>query len=215
MNSNLNFHARKFSYMSRSRTTRQRQRGVVLFIALIVLVAMTLAGIGMMRSVDTATIVAGNIGFKQASINSGDSGIETAFQWLLNNAGSTTLNVDSSTNGYYSSAPATDPNWNDPTTWTNAVSVNAGAQDAAGNQIDYIIHRMCTLPNVSFNGSNGVNPQQCAIKTSNNPSASGGSQKAGAVQFTTTSNLYYRITSRIRGPRNTTSYVQVMTMISN
>jgi Tfp pilus assembly protein PilX len=38
-----------------------RQRGVMLIIALIVLVAMTMAGIAMMRSVDTATIVAGNI----------------------------------------------------------------------------------------------------------------------------------------------------------
>ena len=37
--------------------SRTKQSGVVLFIALIVLVAMTMAGIGMMRSVDTATVV--------------------------------------------------------------------------------------------------------------------------------------------------------------
>ena len=51
----------------------RRERGVVLLIALIVLVAMTLAGIGMMRSIDTGTMVSGNIGFRQAAVATGDS----------------------------------------------------------------------------------------------------------------------------------------------
>jgi Tfp pilus assembly protein PilX len=45
-----------------------RIRGAVLFIALIVLVAMTLAGIAIMRSVDTATLIAGNLAFKQGTV---------------------------------------------------------------------------------------------------------------------------------------------------
>ena len=40
----------------RLRSAPSRARGAVLFIALIVLVAMTLAGIAIMRSVDTATL---------------------------------------------------------------------------------------------------------------------------------------------------------------
>ena len=39
--------------------TPNRQSGVVLFIALIVLVALSLAGLATMRSVDTAALVAG------------------------------------------------------------------------------------------------------------------------------------------------------------
>src|SRR3979409_247376 len=78
----------------------RRQQGVVLLIALIVLVAMTLAGIGMMRSIDTGTMVAGNIGFRQAAVATGDGGIETAITWLQVNAGS--LTADNTAMGYYS-----------------------------------------------------------------------------------------------------------------
>jgi Tfp pilus assembly protein PilX len=60
-----------------------RARGAVLFIALIVLVAMTLAGIAIMRLVDTATLIAGNLAFKQGTVQSSDNGVEQAFQWLL------------------------------------------------------------------------------------------------------------------------------------
>jgi flagellin-like protein len=49
-----------------------RERGVVLIIALIVLVAMTLVAIGTLRSVDTSNVVAGNLGFKQATLNGTD-----------------------------------------------------------------------------------------------------------------------------------------------
>ena len=49
----------------RRRRTRAQQ-GVILFIALIVLVAMSLAGIALMRSVDTNVLIAGNLAFRQA-----------------------------------------------------------------------------------------------------------------------------------------------------
>src|SRR5256885_15968678 len=61
---------------------RCRQRGVTLFIALIVLVAMTMAAVAMMRSVDTATVVAGNIGFRQSAVNAADQGVQAAYAWL-------------------------------------------------------------------------------------------------------------------------------------
>ena len=63
--------------------TLNRQSGVVLFIALIVLVALSLAGLATMRSVDTAALVASNIGFRQAAVHSADQGIQTAYNWLI------------------------------------------------------------------------------------------------------------------------------------
>jgi hypothetical protein len=60
-----------------------KQRGVVLLIALIVLVAMTLAGIGMMRSVDTGSMIAGNMAFRQATSNANDAGISAGFNALV------------------------------------------------------------------------------------------------------------------------------------
>ena len=43
------------------------QRGVVLFIALIAMVVMSLAGVALIRSVDTTGSVAGNLAFREAS----------------------------------------------------------------------------------------------------------------------------------------------------
>jgi len=48
---------------------------------------MTLAGIATMRSVDTATITAGNIGLRQASVNAADQGLQAGVNWLTANLG--------------------------------------------------------------------------------------------------------------------------------
>src|SRR5206468_1502002 len=77
-----------------------REHGVVLMIALIVLVAMTLAGLGIIRSVDTGTLVAGNISFRQSALSSTDAGVEQAVAWLTTNTGN--LNFDVPSAGYYS-----------------------------------------------------------------------------------------------------------------
>ena len=61
---------------------RTKQTGVVLFIALIVLVAMTLAGIAMIRSTDTGNVVAGNIAFRQAALQEADVGVDAAYTAL-------------------------------------------------------------------------------------------------------------------------------------
>ena len=73
------------------RPLRRAQSGVVLFIALIILVAMTLAGIALMRSVDTNVLIAGNLAFRQATTLAGDWGIEEARSWLTANTSGETL----------------------------------------------------------------------------------------------------------------------------
>src|SRR6267143_504900 len=83
---------RSFSRRARSLQLRARQGGTILIIALIVLVAMTLAGIATMRSVDTATITAGNIGLRQASVNAADQGIQAGVNWLTANLGPALVN---------------------------------------------------------------------------------------------------------------------------
>ena len=188
--------------------TARRQRGVVLFIALIVLVAMTLAGIGMIRSVDTANIVAGNLGFKQASINAGDNGIEQGFQWLLKFAGSVTLINDSPTDGYYSSSKS--PDWDLLGAGTAAAGIVVLPADAAGNIVSYQISRMCNLPSLPFDATG----QSCATIESGSGVA-GQSMRAPPIKYTAPPNLYYRITAGIKGPRNTVTYVQAMAMITN
>ena len=52
-----------------------KQRGIVLFIALIVLVAMTLAGIAMFRQIGSGVIIAGNIAFRENATSVADLGV--------------------------------------------------------------------------------------------------------------------------------------------
>ena len=63
--------------------TASRQQGVVLFVALIVLVVMALAGVAMMRQSGSGLSIAGNIGMKQNATAAGDFGTETAIAWWL------------------------------------------------------------------------------------------------------------------------------------
>ena len=188
-----------------------RQKGVVLFIALIVLVAMTLAGIGLMRSVDTSTIIAGNLAFKQSTLQAADQGVEQAYQWLFPNGGTGVLNNDNLAQGYFSASPLVEPDWGDPASWANAVTL---APDAANNTVSYLVHRMCTEANTAYNGSSGGVFNQCALNTS---ASSGGSSKGVAPGITVAANpqLYYRVTARAMGPRSTQSITQTMLLITN
>ncbi len=189
-----------------------KQHGLVLFIALIVLVAMTMAGIGMVRSIDTGTMVAGNLALKQTAINSSESGLQDGYQWLVDNAGGGSLSNTNTGKGYYSSRPATEPDWTDPTTWEDAVTL---AEDSTGNTVSYVIHRMCTQPNTPYNGTNAGVANQCAMTAASNAPGAGGSMSVGSYAFAGTPQVYYRITTRTQGPRNTESYVQAMVAISN
>lgn len=78
-----------------------KQAGVVLFIALIALVVMSLAAVALIRSVDTNTLIAGNISYKQSALVSSDSGVETALSWLTTQ---TDLNENLNTQGYYATS---------------------------------------------------------------------------------------------------------------
>jgi Tfp pilus assembly protein PilX len=205
----------------RTRPSRpSRQAGAVLFIALIVLVAMTLAGIALMRSVDTTLGIAGNMAFKQATIQGADRGVKVAFDWLAANSGGTTLQNTDTAVGYFSSKPANEPDWFDIAQWTNAVRLPneggfVGQPDNAGNVVRYIIHRMCNCADVPYNtvctGSSSANV--CALYYPPSGASSGGSMSVGAAKFEGIPQLYYRVTTRVDGPRNTISITQVTVLI--
>lgn len=188
------------------------QQGVVLFISLIMLVAMTLAAIGMIRSVDTGNLVSGNMAFKQSSVLAGDRGIQEGFAWLNSNIAN--LSNSNLAVGYFSSIQGGDPNWFAEDIWQNAVTV-AGA-DAAGNTVQYVIHRLCTQPDTAYNGINAGVANQCATSLTTTPASNaavGTSVKLGASVYQTNPMVYYRITSRVLGPRNTVSVVQATVMV--
>lgn len=187
------------------------QRGVTLIIALIVLVAMTLAGVAMMRSVDTGTIVVGNIAFREATVHSADQGLQAAYSFINANSGTTTLYNDDNilgvaSKGYFSSTPNNEQSaWMmDSSKWANAAVVNAGNPDAGGNVVYYVIHRLCKDPNVANTATT------CAATPDNTAISGEGIDASSANYFTRPPATHYRITAKSVGPRNSITFVQTL-----
>lgn len=182
------------------------QQGVVLLIALIMLVAMTLGGIALVRSVNTTNIIAGNLAFQQAATHSSDTGIESAVTWLEANNSGATLYTSVAAQGYSAVRvdPAAGQSWD--AFWRAVLTAQSSAlpANAGGYTVAYAIQRLCAqaLPPSSA----GAGCSQPPATTSTSTSSKG----AGVVALTYGSQVYYRITSRVAGPRNTVSYVQAI-----
>lgn len=204
------------------RAHMMKQRGLVLFIALIALVALSLAAVALIRSVDTSTLIAGNLAFRQAATASGDAGVEAAVNWLTatqtaNSAKNVltdpthAFNITNAASGYYSNADSAKSLTNPTGTgfkWDNTDSTLVLPDpDSSGNTIRYIIQRMCRNANQAiqtadclFSGALLDNNGQ-AIPLPQEICAGAGCPVAGQAP-------QIRITSRVTGPKNTVSYVQ-------
>lgn len=188
-----------------------RQQGVVLILALIVLAAMTLAGIGLTRSVFTSNKIAGNLAFQQAATHSADAGVERAIAWLEERHANALNTLYAHQNpgglnlGYFASRqdPGAGQSWEQ---FWNAVlvptnRVNTLPAPIAGNTVSFVIHRLC----------NAVGDPATGIGCDASPTivgAEGGGRGAGVPPISLPSQRYYRITVRVTGPRNTVSFVQ-------
>jgi type IV pilus assembly protein PilX len=180
--------------------SRNRQQGVVLLIALTVLVAMSLAGVALMRSVDNTVVVAGNMAFKQSSLQVADLGTQQATKWLNANNTSTTLQNTDDAKGYFAARPASEPDWFGPDVWLLSSVLNSGLPDAQGNIIRYVVHRMC-------DAEGGVD-QNCIVSYPLVNAGEGTSKSIGSAGFQGTPQVYYRVTTRVEGPRNNVTVIQ-------
>jgi len=178
------------------------QSGVVLFIALIVMVALSLAGIALIRSTDSGTTVIGNLAFKQSSIAAVDRGIEHAVNALW--YGSMDRTADHPDRNYYACvrdaagtgcvAPSARGNSvipDRPAALASEQALTAAGLstalvpiDAGGNSVHYVVERMC----LAAGPANAIN---CNV-----PAGSPGA--------------FYRVTVRVEGPRETVTYAQAM-----
>lgn len=192
------------------------EHGVVLFIALLVMVALSLAGIALIRSADTATTVAGNLAFKQAAASAVDRSIEHAIDALFNpvadpassNPVIADKQSDAKAQNYFASvrrAGGKIPEIPDELA-SSAAFAGAGLNkdlvpvDAAGNRSYYVIERMCANLGPAL-GSN------CNLSNAALGADAGTQHYEGLVR---PGDAYYRVTVRVEGPRNTVAYAQAI-----
>ena len=200
----------------------QQQRGMVLFVALIALVAMTLAALALIRSTDTGNVLAGNLAFKQGATQIGDRVVDIAIAALAPVAASSDSFTDKASTGYYSTSLDTldiTGSQNDPTKarvdWdhngcsglTFSACINPSVETSAGNgyYASYLINRLCLTPGDINDVNNSCATYQPDPQTLyKKGDLSYGNDK----RFTYAPTAYYRIVARIRGPRNTISYIE-------
>jgi Tfp pilus assembly protein PilX len=206
----------------------KRQRGLVLLIAMIALVVLSLAAVALIRTVDSATIIAGNLAFKQSTTASGEAALIRANQWLATQAAvDPPVGFDNNNLavGYYATmtsltalrglpsekvyeALTADATWAVANSQAAIVKCNGidSDKDCSGNTIRYVIERMCSHPGAA-EGSALANPlQKCLFGPSQDP---GGTHQGGKQTGPSgTASPMFRITARSAGPKNTFGYIQ-------
>ncbi len=206
----------------------KRERGISLIIVLIALVIISFAATALLRSTDTATLITGNLAFKRAALASGDAAAEQALGWISNNGSGTALYADLPASGYYATsadgcditgsrtpADATDDvNWTSTASRANCAMYGlkvTPAGVAGGYSVAYVINRMCNASGdpLSLLAADGFTPMTCARISGGSTT---GSTRTGAyygnLALSGSSQVYFRITTRVTGPRGTVRYLQ-------
>jgi type II secretory pathway pseudopilin PulG len=216
------------------RRSARRDDGISLIVVLVALLIIGFAAVALLRSSDTGTLVTGNLAFKKAALAAGDVGTEAALTWLGDNAGDDTLFDDVAASGYFATTAdicdltgsrtpgdiSDDVNWDgvDPGENCNLDAFTMvgppGVPD--GYTVSYVINRVCNAPgdsNAIF-AKDGVTPMVCStIGAGVSEGSTRGGGSYGNTPLTGESQTYYRITTRIDGPRNTVRYIQASVVL--
>lgn len=209
------------------KTPSGKERGVSLLFSLIALISLAFAALALVRSVDTGSLVIGNIGFKQDATAGSELVANEAIAWIAARNSGTTLNADDTVNGYFaSSLDVLDPTGNG-TIGNSRVLVDWNADDCAyaasgtyANCISpsaattygthtgrWVITRLCT----SAGAPSATN--SCAVPLTKVSTETGGGEikYGGGVRFTPGSGgPFYRIIVRNVGGRGTVSFTETI-----
>lgn len=215
-------------------TSSARQSGLSLIVVLLALVTLAFASVALIRSIDTGSLVMGNLSFKKAATTSSDQIANTAIAWLEPKLEGATLFVDDATNAY-SAASLNNldvaGNSNSPTraridwagdgtcggclaskTCSACVSPSAAIDTADGFKHRYLITRMCLCagdPNGTCGGTTTSNSCSTPISTSSSTS-----MKKEGIDYSDPGDIsglgspYFRIIVRTEGPRNTATVTE-------
>lgn len=201
-----------------------------LLFSLLALAALSLAGVALVRSVNTSAQVIGNLGFKQDATSAAGSATEAAIAVLQNPAAllaTGTLEADSAADGYYAtSLELLDPTGRKSTAGSQMAGVNWDDDNcvkvvspsscvrpsppiaANGNTSRYVISRLCQ----------GTGPLSAANVCAKPASASlSDAVQRGEVRVGTelrpsklVTSPYYRIIVRTVGARNSVSFTETI-----
>jgi len=177
-----------------------RQRGAVLFVSMVVLVALGIAAMALLRSTDVAALISGNLAFKRSTLNTSDLGVQAGYDYVKNSVPS---DLQTPPNGCYSASQVDVDAGGIPNLLANTSTFTTAHPDcvqtaANGEKFYFYVERLCPQDNVAAyeDKCTAVRVVGSGIDTSKSP-------------LTNVPPLY-RTTIRVDGPRGTTSYSQVV-----
>lgn len=189
----------------------ERQRGIALPVMLIMLLVMLVSSIYLLRASNSTTMTASNLAYDAALARAADFGLHTGFQWLSATAATNKVQLDSHVpaQGYRASLNTMDT-VRSADFWDGSREV----QDAAGNRIRYVIHRMCAVDNLPYSDA-GNDCVQTAANTSTlgNTVRLGDSLASDSPVYAGVPQLHYVITARIDGPKGGNVVTQMVVLI--
>jgi len=206
----------------------RRQRGVSMLFAMMTLVILSLAAVALVRSVDTSSMVVGNLGFKQDTTVAAAAGTRQALKFLSDNAGGTALDADILESGYFaSSLDKLDVTGNstsnanklalvdwlgdgkcayaDPSTFTVCITPATGT-DVNGSVVKWVIMRLCAKPETPSPTNQCSKPAAASTSTASDR----GELNPGGRLTSSTATPYYRVVVRAQGARNTVSFTETI-----
>jgi Tfp pilus assembly protein PilX len=214
------------------------QSGISLLVALVALVLMSLAGIALIRLVDSNALATSNNAFQQSARESTDASVEAARTWIMTPGND--LTQDKPGNGYYATYTkqildftGNHPNlanrktitWpNGGPTGTDPIQPKCLAQDTSDVTPCYIIQRMCDKEGDPTFGTcdqmlspGGLGTAGGAGSNVNSrqdlilgPRAAASANGPDGNTGLAAGSVVYRITVRASGPRGNVKYVQAL-----
>jgi type IV pilus assembly protein PilX len=205
---------------------RAAQRGISLLFALMALVILGFGAVALTRSVDTGTLIMGNLAFRQDAMTSSNKGSEAAFTWLATNVKPADyLNSDRADFGYSAaSIDSLDPfatrtsaanklaivDWDGKcmglasTAYAKCVKPYTGT-DVNGNTVKWLITRLCLNSGTPSSPNVCSRPPTTASSTASDRGELSGGRISGGV-----ASPYYRVIVRVEGVRNTVTMTESM-----
>lgn len=209
---------------------RTAQRGASLLFAMITVVALSLAAVAMIRSVDTGTTILGNLSFKQDTLLATDEATRLAIQWLdeRQQTDPEGLNLTQRDLGYWAHlVPGLDPastslspqrvaiDWNNDSCRSqrgpNPVDCLKARELTLANQVTarYLIVRLCSEAGSSTAGNNQCPRPPNTTRPRTKEQGEINSQNAVRIGSSSAAE-YYRIVVRAQGARNTVSTTETL-----
>jgi len=206
------------------------QRGVVLLFSLIALVILLIGAVALVRSFHTSLFTSGNIAFKRDMQNQGERAIDQVLANFRTGGALATQDArkDNNQTYHYSAQALTSNAYGIPNalqsdsaydgvagTYTSTRDISSASDTSLAGQavtIRYVVDRLCSATGLESTLGSGScvlasEPVPPGVSASKLMSADRPSLGSG-LQSAVPQSVVYRVTVKVMGPRNTTSFFQ-------